>query len=380
MVADLQIHRRRPRKTPMRTRRVGVALYATPAGAAAPEDFPGLDLDAPEDARRRVVSNAVSVLFHAGLLAILALGAYLAPVQEVEELIELQRIDDVQNEPGPAPRVVQERAVPLFDPSRMAVTPQVVNPVVIRRAAPAVQAEKLDVDTINTVQAPREIARTAAVVEQARAYQSPVVATTTPVQVEGVAPAIRGPLEQVAPVGVQSGPRQVASLGNTAGLGDPEALGSGSAVREGLVGGRDVLGARTGQRAEVHWAVGKNASGRGGGGQGSGLGGGVRPEDCLRSDAVQAYIQRVRDRMYQRWALPADVPPDMQVVLRFALDPAGTASRVRLVRSEDPRIGESAVAALRSASPFDPMPDAVRCLAGDELVATFRNPRVTATN
>jgi TonB family protein len=68
------------------------------------------------------------------------------------------------------------------------------------------------------------------------------------------------------------------------------------------------------------------------------------------------------------------------VVLRFSIDPAGTASRVELVSAPDSRLGESAVTALRSASPFDPMPDRVRCLAGSPLVATFRNPHATAAN
>lgn len=382
MASDLQIHRRRSRRKsrhPMHTRRVGVALYGAPAGAAAPADFPGLDLDAPDASRGRAVSSGVSFLIHAGMLALLAILAWTAPIEEIEELIEIQRIDDALDEPGPAPRVVQERAVPRFDPSAMAVVPQVVNPVVIQQRAPVVAAQKVEVDAVSPVQAPTEVARRAPTqVDVARAYQSAVVATTQPVQIDAQAPAIRGPIEQVAPVGVQSGPRQVASIGGTAGVADPQALGSGSAVREGVVTGRDVLGAPTGQRAQVHWAVGDHANGRGGGGSGSGLGGGVGSQDCLARGAVKQYIDRVRQRMYQRWALPPDVAPDLQVELRFSLDPAGTASHVQLVRSSDARLGESAVSALRSASPFDPMPDDVRCLSGELLIATFQNPRAAA--
>jgi hypothetical protein len=83
--------------------------------------------------------------------------------------------------------------------------------------------------------------------------------------------------------------------------------------------------------------------------------------------------------MLDRWALPPEVPGNQSVQLRFVLDPAGTASRVELVAAPQPRLGQSAVEALRAASPFDHMPDRVRCLAGGPLIGTFRNPSV-ATN
>jgi TonB family protein len=84
--------------------------------------------------------------------------------------------------------------------------------------------------------------------------------------------------------------------------------------------------------------------------------------------------------MYDRWALPVDLPGNQSVELKFQLDPAGTASRVDVVRAGDARLGQSAVEALRAASPFDHMPDRVRCLANSTLVGTFRNPVQSATN
>jgi TonB family protein len=372
---DLVVRRRRRRATPLRARRVGQSLDAAPrAGTDPAADFPGLDVDPSSSRRARVISSGLSVGIHVAILLALALAAWLAPVEQVEELIEIQRVQDdvAKQEPAPRPRVVAERASPVFDPAAMAVAPQIVNPVVVQQRAPVVAAQKVDVEAVANVAAPTEIARAEpVVVEQARAYQSAAPVVTQPVAVEGVAPAVRGPIERVAPVGVQSGPKQVAT-GTTTGIPDAQALGSGSSVKEGIVSGRDVHGAKTGARADVHWAVGSGNL-RGSGGSGTGPGG-VSFEDCMQRPEVRAYMERVRQRMLARWALPPDVPGNQRVELRFILDPAGTATRVELVRSEDSRLGQSAVEALRAASPFDNMPDRVRCLAGGPLLGTFRNP------
>jgi TonB family protein len=62
------------------------------------------------------------------------------------------------------------------------------------------------------------------------------------------------------------------------------------------------------------------------------------------------------------------------VQLRFQLDAAGSAQNVQLVPGGDGRLGASAVDALRSAAPFPPMGDRVRCLAGAPIIGTVRNP------
>jgi hypothetical protein len=157
---------------------------------------------------------------------------------------------------------------------------------------------------------------------------------------------------------------------------DTAALGSGSPVREGISSNRDVHGASEGVTANVHWAVGKGGLGKGG--DGTGLGGGVTFEQCTGRPEVQAYLGRVRTRVLSRWVLPGGVGADQKVALRFVLDPAGTANRVEFAETGDPKLGESAVKAMRSASPFDPMSQRVRCLANQPLYATFRNPSVAA--
>jgi TonB family protein len=209
--------------------------------------------------------------------------------------------------------------------------------------------------------------------EHVSAVRSVAAATTSPVAVAPVAPALRGPLEVQAPVGPSVGPRAVAGGGDSMGLAAPGALGTGSSVREGVASDRDVAGSASGPRlASVNTRVGDSLWGAGPGGSGDGLG--VSFEDCTARAEVQTYMEQVRQRMISRWVIPPDVPSNQSVTLQFKLDAAGSATQVRLVRSDDERLGVSAVDALRSASPFPPMSERVRCLARDRLVATFMNP------
>ena len=132
----------------------------------------------------------------------------------------------------------------------MALAPQIVNPTVIQQRAPDLQAQAVQVAEIAPVQAPREIAPIQAPqVEAVRAFQSPVAVTATAVKIDTKAPALSGPVEFQAPAGTLAGPRQVVTGGNTVGIADPTALGTGSSVREGIGSDRDVLGAKTGERA-----------------------------------------------------------------------------------------------------------------------------------
>jgi len=376
MTDEIVIHRRRARPSPMRTRRIGNLASAGAAGAAG-ADFPGIRIPDPEGTRGRLVSGGISLLLHGLAISAILLAAWLAPEEMFEEIIEITRIEEevASEEPAPAPRVLAE-TLGRYDPAPMATVPQVVSPAVIQRAAPVINAEQLQLDTVSPVRAPREVQRASRQVETARTYQSIAQATASPLEIDASAPAIRGPVELQAPSGIQAGPRQVAR-GSSVGIADPSALGSGSSVREGIASNRDVLGAKTGVRAQVNWAVG-NSNMRGSGGQGTGPGG-LSWDQCMGRPEVQAYMQHIKSRVLNRWVLPSNVQANRTVTLRFVLDPAGTANRVAFVSAEDNVLGESAVKAMRSASPFDQMSDRVRCLAGNPIMATFRNPTV-ATN
>ena len=377
---DFTIRRRSRRHTPLHSRKLGTALYAKAGAAAAAGQFPGLDLEASTSRRRVFISSGVSIALHGGVLLALFLVAWLNPPEVVEELIELQRVQEevAKETPAPRPRVVAESSSRLFDPARAEIVPQFVNPVVINKVSAVVPAEKVDLEAISDVKAPTDIQRVEPIqVATAQQYVSSVQVTVQPVKIEGLAPAAVGRIEHDAPTGIQSGPKNVAT-GDSAGIASPNAIGTGSSVKEGIVSGRDVHGAATGARAEVHWAVG-NSNLRGTGGDGTGPGG-VSSDDCMRRPEVVAYMGRVKQRMYDRWALPADLPGNQSVELAFTLDPAGTSTRVEVVKAQDSRLGQSAVEALRAASPFDHMSDRVRCLANSRLVGTFRNPVQSVTN
>jgi hypothetical protein len=258
-----------------------------------------------------------------------------------------------------------------FNPSAQAVQPQVVNPTVIAKAAPAVPAETLKMDTVTPVTAPREISRaTPLAVESVQAAPSVAAATPSKVDLGAVrGPALRGPIESKAPSGPSVGPRQVVASGQSVGTGTVD-TGDGSSVREGVLSNRDVLGSKDGARlADVNTRVGTSNL-RGPGGEGTTLGGGS--PDCSNRPEVVAYIEQVRTRTLARWSASGAPPGNHKVTLRFQLDVGGSASRVQLISSDDARVGSSTVDALRAASPFAPMSDRVRCLAESPFTATFR--------
>jgi TonB family protein len=82
-------------------------------------------------------------------------------------------------------------------------------------------------------------------------------------------------------------------------------------------------------------------------------------------------MEQIRERTFQRWKLPPGLAASQQVTLRFRLDAAGSATDVELVRASDNSLGASAIDAMRSASPFPPIPEAARCLAQKRINATF---------
>jgi hypothetical protein len=317
------------------------------------------------------VSGAASLLLHLGVLGALLLFAWLAPPDLIEELlpVELVRPDDTT--PAPAPRAIAEHRA-AFAPAAQAVAPQIVNPDVVARAQPAVAAQALQFDSVSPVAAPTEVARRVVETQHVQAMRSVTAATTSPVAVAPVAPALRGPLEVTAPVGPSVGPRAVAR-GDTVGLAAPGALGTGSSVKTGIASDRDVAGAATGPRlANVNTRVGKALWGAGPGGDGTGVG--TSFEECMARHEVQSYLQQVHERVISRWTLPPDTPPDLSVRLRFKLDIAGSATNVQFISGDSATLGESAAAALRAAAPFPPMSDPVRCLSRSPLQATFQNP------
>lgn len=345
---------------------------AIPGGSA--NHFPGIELPESDKIRDRLVSATLSILLHAGLIGALLLTTLLMPQELEERIFKLTKFEErvVETQPAPAPRVIAESRA-TFRPAPMAVAPQVPSPAVVQKAVTVINKPKLEMATVAKVQAPKEVERTTQVVEKARAFQSRVQVTASPLEFDTNAPAIKGPKENNEPARTRAGPHQV-SVGQSIGTASPKALGDGSSVERGAVSTRDVLGSTDGIRAQVSWAVG-DGNLRGSGGKGLGESG-ISWQDCVGRNAVQGYMQTIKQRVMARWVLPAGAPGNQSVELRFTLDLAGSASSIGVVRAPDPLLGKSALTALRSASPFNQMPKGVRCLAGQPIIATFSNPTI----
>src|SRR5437773_2638096 len=165
--------RREKHHSPMRTRRAGAAFEQPARGGATAVAFPGISLEKPDERRRTVVSGSVAAGLHVGALALLIFFASLAP--QVEELIPVQLLKEKpqqQDKPAAAPKALAERRSANFAPAVQSIQPQVINPRVIAEAAPAVSAAAVQMDSVSSVAAPTQIARSATVVEHVSAVNS----------------------------------------------------------------------------------------------------------------------------------------------------------------------------------------------------------------
>jgi TonB family protein len=357
------------------------AAFARPAAAGA-FAYPGFELPEDGGTGRRLASGSLALLIHLGLLGVFIIASSLAPVIK-EELIPVQIIKEEPppppEEPAAAPKALAERRPLPFNPQVQSVAPQIVNPNVIAAASPAVVAEAIQMDAVNSVATPTQIATSnAVIVERVSTVNSVARATASAVDVSNTAPAVRGPTRIDAPVGASVGPRQVtaAVVTPTMGTGLEIGNGVGSSVAEGVVSSRDVIGSPDGALiVSVDTQVGDGLLHGPGGGDGTATGTEVVSQrSCLQRPAVKSYIAKVRDRTMSRWVLPPGVAAQKKVTLRFRIDAAGSTSSISVVRAEDNALGASAVDALRAASPFPAMPDDARCLTRVPIVGTFSNP------
>lgn len=382
-------------------------LGAAPRGGVAAIAFPGMRMPDPEGSGRRFSAGLFAGGIHLALVAALLAAAWLNPIVPEEEPIpiELVKIETPKPPPPPPPkpveRVVEKPPAPIpraepapvptpkpapapapkalaerrsvnFEPSAQAIAPQVVNPSVIQKASPSVEAKRLDVASLQTsVSAPTEIKATGIAVQTVNAVTNVAVPNAPrAVDVGSVsAPAVRGPTQAATQVGAMVGPKAIAAPGSgSVGAGTVVRSGDGSSVREGAVTGRDVLGSPDGERlANVNTGVGQ--SNLRGDGSGNTLGGGAA--DCDARPEVAAYQAQVRERTKARWVAPAGMAGAAKATLSWKLDVSGSATSVRLVNASNNAVGNSVVEALRAAAPFPAMSDRVRCLANRTLTGTF---------
>jgi TonB family protein len=364
----------RPRSDRKRAKhRLGAAFVQAAGAGGAVLDFP-MDFHDPDEGKSKLLTGILSVVIHLGVIGLLYLFAYLNP-EIVEEMIPVRLLhEEAPKTPAPARRALAERSKLDFAPAMQTVQPQIVNERVIANAAPAINAEMLQMDSLNATAAPTQVKRSdvdrVSAISAVGGYQASKVEVN-----QAAGPAVRGPIGAVAPVGPSVGPRKVAGTdGNSFGTGSL-AINQGSSVRDGVLTSRDVVGSPTGPvLVSVDTAIGEGNLGGPGGGTGSGL----QPEgtatDCINRPEVQAYLDLLNQRIYSRWTLPYGVE-NKRVTLRFEIDVAGSTSSIQLVQGDN-AIGASAIDAMRASSPFPPMPDRVRCLANRHVTATFTSSSV----
>jgi len=399
--ATLSIRRRVGRPSPLRDLRIGDAARSGRAPSIA---FPGIAFPEPRNGWRRALASALAIAAHVSVIGALFAIAWIATPPEKDEPIPIQLIQvkpppppppppiakveppptpratpaplpkPPPPAPAPAPKALAERRSVNFAPSAQTISPQIVNPSVIAKAAPSVDTKSMQSS------APREIQSSAVAIQAVQAVTN--VAAPTPTQVDigtAGAPALRGPVQAAGVAGPSVGPKAIAAptAGESVGTGKVVVSGDGSSVREGVVSNRDVLGSPDGARvASADTRVGQgNLRGSG---EGTTLGGDT--SDCDARPEVRAYMSQLKERTLSRWAPPPDAPGGTsQATLRWQLDVGGSASSVELLSSRDKKVGATVVDALRSASPFPPMNDRVRCLAERRVTGTF-SLQVTASS
>jgi TonB family protein len=116
----------------------------------------------------------------------------------------------------------------------------------------------------------------------------------------------------------------------------------------------------------------KSGSGLAGGGSGVGTGGGSYTGLKGASNAdYNQYLKQLEKRVNSVWRYPDGVSGVQKVTVRFTLDRAGKLSQAEVLESSDSRLNTSAIEAMKRASPFPPIPESLKDLAGEPLIIRF---------
>jgi len=83
------------------------------------------------------------------------------------------------------------------------------------------------------------------------------------------------------------------------------------------------------------------------------------------------YLDFIKKRVHSAWRYPEGISGVHKIDLVIVLDRGGQLVQVRIVKSGDSKIDNSAMQAMRRASPFPPIPESLRDLAGDEIRIKF---------
>ncbi len=338
------------------------ALTPAAAGAGA---TPQLVMAEPEDPLGSIIAGSLTTLLHAAAIGLLVLLAWLAlPVEELIPVRIIRELPGTDQEPTPARKILKPRRQQRVQAARRVTAQAVAQPRVVN-----LTPEQLKMNQLNKAVAPQQVQRRQIVSTrtQVRSIDHRVIATRIdPSQLQNV--VVTG-LE--VPVYDYQGPREidrgaaVEAPENFAEVPEVDDVQYTSAAPFEVISDGDAAE----DIYDFDTDVGAYAGGEGTGGTGTALG--VR---CMESAFVLRYIDGIEERTKKRWRVPEGTPDDAKVVLIFSLDSSGAATQIEFQGDVQPAVGNSAVAAMRAASPFPPMDDNVRCLAGKKLRGTFTNP------
>lgn len=86
---------------------------------------------------------------------------------------------------------------------------------------------------------------------------------------------------------------------------------------------------------------------------------------AVDSGDAKAYLDQVESRVMAVWRLPEKIA-GRSVIIRMNLERSGRVSNVRVEKSSgDKKFDDSALKAVRTASPFPPVPESAKVVVGD---------------
>ena len=84
-----------------------------------------------------------------------------------------------------------------------------------------------------------------------------------------------------------------------------------------------------------------------------------------------SYLRMVQKKVQSNWKFPSELSGTQAVRVRVVLDISGKLINAKVVDSTDARLDAPALDAVNRASPFPPLPENLKMLAGEPLVINF---------
>lgn len=291
------------------------------------------------------------------LLLFLFWDAILGVVLEEEDTVVVRMMEEERQQPKPRPKLIQQTQINT-DVQRQREFQHQIQDIQLQRLD---QFQMKQIDPTRVIEAPKLVTQTELTVERVDTFADTAV-PIAPLPIDTSAPRVRTIQAPSAPTAAS--PRQPTELTSKY---NPEAVAkTGPTEVKGILSSQNVAGAEEGSKvAALQTGYSDKLLGDSGGSYGT-----KSEKDCRKDPVCLEYLKMIRDRVYARWSVPADVPPG-KVVLSFRIDRGGSAHSIRQRHADDPNLGTTCVQAFRHASPFPPPPPEIEYLITKGISATF---------